>query len=286
MKNIILLTGSTGFLGYHLLKLLLEQKYNVIVVKRTTSNIKRIENLLCDPLVLKVINWDKKEERETLLSYKVNTIVHVATNYGHENVGHSSIIASNYLFPVEVLEICMKNGLKNFINTDTFYTKLDTNYDTLRGYILTKKHFLDWIKEYSKFIKVINCRIEHVYGPYDHSKKFIPSIILKLLTNVGEIEFTMGEQKRDFIFVDDVVRAYSAILHNLSILDPYTEIEIGTGKSERLSEVVYSIRNIVEHLETPKLRTKLRFGTLRYKSGEIMDSKADIRILSMICCKS
>ena len=41
----ILLTGATGFLGSHLLEALLKQDYSVVVLKRSTSNLWRIEHL-------------------------------------------------------------------------------------------------------------------------------------------------------------------------------------------------------------------------------------------------
>lgn len=42
----ILLTGATGFLGSHLLEALLKQHYNVVILKRSTSNAWRIQHLL------------------------------------------------------------------------------------------------------------------------------------------------------------------------------------------------------------------------------------------------
>ena len=46
MKNTVLITGATGFLGSHLVKALLKDNYRVVILKRSFSNIKRIENVL------------------------------------------------------------------------------------------------------------------------------------------------------------------------------------------------------------------------------------------------
>ena len=42
----ILLTGATGFLGSHLLKALRREKFDVVILKRTTSDVSRIEKII------------------------------------------------------------------------------------------------------------------------------------------------------------------------------------------------------------------------------------------------
>ncbi|MMZ62827.1 dTDP-4-dehydro-6-deoxyglucose reductase [compost metagenome] len=122
-------------------------------------------------------------------------------------------------------------------------------------------------KEETKFI---NARLEHVYGPNDGPNKFTTHVITQMLNNIPSLDLTLGEQKRDFIFIDDVTSAYRLVTKNLHIFsDCYNEIEIGRGMS-------VSIRHFIEsaHLLTNS-KTKLKFGALPYRESEIMDSYAN-----------
>lgn len=60
----------------------------------------------------------------------------------------------------------------------------------------------------NKQTKMINIKIEHMYGALDDENKFIYWLINKLKQNVEKIDLTSGVQKRDFIYIDDIVSAY------------------------------------------------------------------------------
>jgi len=110
-----------------------------------------------------------------------------------------------------------------------------------------------------------------MYGPDDNPTKFIPFIIKTLLQNKPSVALTCGKQKRDFIFIDDVARAfYSALLH-LKTCNHYQEFAIGTGKTYAIREVVEVIKKITES------STILNWGALPYRQNELMISCADIK---------
>jgi len=93
---------------------------------------------------------------------------------------------------------------------------------------------------------------------------------------VPEMKLTAGEQKRDFIYVGDVVEAFCASIEKcLSFDSGLYEYEIGTGKSHSIKDFICLVKSIVNNDVT-----KLRFGALSYREKEVMDSFADIEKIS------
>ena len=79
---------------------------------------------------------------------------------------------------------------------------------------------------------------------------------------------TPGEQKRDFIYIDDVVSAFLLILDNCASKESgYFDYEIGTGDT-------ISIRQFVELSKqlSGNTHTKLNFGAVPYRENEAMET--------------
>ena len=81
----------------------------------------------------------------------------------------------------------------------------------------------------------------------------------------------MGEQRRDFIYIEDVVSAYATLVDKCNQIETgFFEIEVGSG-------IAYTVREVVEtaHKMTNS-RTKLLFGAMPYRTNETMHCQADI----------
>jgi nucleoside-diphosphate-sugar epimerase len=148
-------------------------------------------------------------------------------------------------------------------------------------YILTKKFFLEWglmATKINKELNFVNARLEHVYGPNDSRLKFIPSVIYRLKENHKSIELTSCKQKRDFIYVDDVVRALILILENREnpALKGFSEISVGTGRATSLKKLVQIIKDLTCS------STILEYGALRFDESESVASKADTKKLKSL----
>ena len=78
----ILLTGATGFLGSHVLEMLLScEGVKVTAVKRSFSNLDKIGHLAGHP-ALKLYDLDRTTLPEIFSAEKIDTSIHVATEYG------------------------------------------------------------------------------------------------------------------------------------------------------------------------------------------------------------
>ncbi len=258
-------TGATGFIGSHLVKRLVSQdKYNITILKRSNSNVWRIKDILSK---VESYDIDKVNLKTFIENETVGLIVHLATNYGRSGESVEAIIESNITFPSTLIDIALKNGLKGFINTDT------SVIDTYSFYASTKKAFLHLLNCFHKErdLNVINLQLEYVYGPQDDDSKFIPYLIKGILDN-RSVNASPGMQKRDFIFVDDVVDAYVKAIGLIEGMDKdFISLEIGRGESISLRDFA----GIIENLTSKKSRINWR--ALPYRKNEIFDSRADIK---------
>jgi len=259
----ILITGGTGFLGSSLLRKFLDNNYRIILLKRTTSNVWRINNLL-DKLTyydVDAINLDDVFQNE-----KIDSIVHCATDYGRKEIDQITLLEANLILPLKLLQLGSKNHVHCFVNTDTILDKRVSYYS------LSKSQFKDWLKAYSTGMTCVNVALEHFYGPHDDASKFVTYIIHKILNNVERIDLTKGEQKRDFIYIDDVVDAFMRICsHSEKLGNGYFHYEIGSAHAIEIREFVKLVKK-----QANNGHTLLNFGALPYRENEVMESHVDI----------
>lgn len=256
-KNLILLTGATGFLGSHILDKLVKNGYNVAILKRSWSDTWRINHLLSQ---IKVFNLDLTSLEEIFQSIRPEYIVHLATLYSKfdSDVDLDSMHKANVLFPVELLEVGIKYGLKGFINTGTFFeydcsqqpVNEDSPISSFNLYAQTKLDFELILKSYAGQININTFRIFSPYGERDNNK-LIPMLIQKALSK-QEIQLSDGMQKLDFIYAVDVSNAYMKALKVMLLkeeLGSYNIYNLGSGIPTSVREVVSVIeQNLGEHL--------------------------------------
>lgn len=268
----ILLSGSTGFLGSYLLKSFIEKGFKVIALKRSSSNLCRIENALSHCIVYDV---DAIELNTIFEMHPIDAVINTVTNYGRSDKKFSSIVRTNLLFGLRLLEESVNHNVQTFINTDTL---LDRN---INAYALSKSQLVDWMLFLSNHsTKMVNIKIEHMYGPLDDKNKFIYWIVNQLKQNVKKIDLTSGIQKRDFIYIDDVIRAFLTIINSIGQLSNFEEFELGTGHSIEVRKFIDLIYSTLS--QTKQITTKLNFGVVPYRDNENMDMVANISKLEQL----
>lgn len=268
----VLVTGATGYLGSHLVKAFLTNGYQIIILKRSFSDTARIADLMPQLSAYDLDKCDIKQPFQDSHSH-IDAIIHTATSYGRKKESDTEIFEANTAFPLHLLETAVAFNTGIFFNTDTSLPR------DLNAYALSKKQFAEWGKMFAeqKKIRFVNIVLEHFYGPGDADSKFTTWIVQSCLKNIDKIELTPGEQKRDFIYIDDVVDAYLKLLGNCgSIEDKFQEFDLGSGDAVSIREFVEMVHSIIGS------KTVLNFGALPYREYEIMESKADISKLREI----
>lgn len=262
----IILTGGTGYLGMNILQRLVKLGYEVLCIclPGTTDKIENNSELLGK---YSILFTDNPDYEKIILEFKANTVIHTAGVYENHENNLLKVISGNFDFPIRLLDIVRKNGTIRWINT---CTSLPEN---LNSYTLSKYMFSHWGNYYSQLFDISfnNFKLEHFYGPNEIDSKFI-SFVYNRLINDLPIDLTIGTQRRDFIHIEDVCRAYLLLLE--TDIKGYIDIPVGTG-------IAPSIREVVEYLkEITKSNSKINYGAIPLRKNEPMLCIADLSIIS------
>ena len=168
--------------------------------------------------------------------------------------------------PAKLLALGINNGINFFINTHTFADSKYSLYSAMKSAFVEIARFFAANSQ----VKVVNMRLEYMYGEGDDYTKFVPFVIKSILED-KEIPATAGEQKRDFIYVQDVVEAYLKALDYLKTDgENFMEFGIGTGKSISIKSYVSKIEEQIGK------KANIKWGAVPYGKNEIFDSMAQI----------
>jgi nucleoside-diphosphate-sugar epimerase len=146
IKETVLVTGGTGFLGSHIINCLLKKRYNVILLKRSNSNTWRINGLIDN---IKVYDIDADGIDRAFKDQHIDIIIHTACTYGKKNESMFLVAETNIMFGIRILEYALNYKVDTFFNTDSFF---NTNSDLpkyLNTYSLSKRQFTEWLKQNS-----------------------------------------------------------------------------------------------------------------------------------------
>jgi nucleoside-diphosphate-sugar epimerase len=274
----ILITGADGFLGSHLTQYL-KTRFNIIGLVKNSKQLVRLDQKSTEYVLVS----DEYDLEPILRLHQIDCIIHTATLYKGLPNNLSDLIETNVLLPIRLIQAAVQTGIKAFINTDSFYNDAHNNCEYLSDYTLSKRQVNEWLKFFINKMVIVNLKLQHIFGPGDNSDKFVPSVITDILSGTSFLNTTPGEQRRDFIFIRDVVSAYEIVLDNYSTLiqreSRFWEADVGTGKSISLREFLTLICLLTE------CNTDIRFGALPYREGEIMDSFASDGLLQEFAWK-
>ena len=270
----ILLTGSTGFLGSHLLKKLAKNNHSITCLKRKSSNLWRVEDI---SLQVTWVDIESTDMHQLLIEKNISYIIHCATDYGRKQINPIETIEANLMLPLRLLHASSGTKVSAFINTDTILDK------RINHYSLSKSQFVEWLQSYSNDYVVINLAIEHFYGAKDDVSKFASFIISELINNESKgIDLTEGLQKRDFIHINDVTDAFLTLIQNIkSLKKDFYHFEVGSNELISIKDFVNLVKKLCNNTNT-----KLNFGALPYRDNEVMSTNVDTSFLKSLGWKT
>ncbi len=265
----ILVTGATGFVGFHVCQELIALGVTVYGVSRSASNARLPAGVIPLPA-------DVTSHRAICSAFEQSRPARVlnlaASGVDRPFLPLDEALAVNVEGTAHVLLAAQAVGVQRFIHVGTCYehaaAKPLSEGGTLSTYAASKLKAWEIWQTLAPHLELESAalRLFHVYGPGHVATGLIPSAIEAAL--YGKVfDMTPGEQQRDFVFIDDVVAALLlALVVPLSGLHTY---DIGTGRG-------YSIRSIVLRLfEMIGGPGRVAAGALDYRDHEIMQAIAD-----------
>ncbi|KAJ3427950.1 dtdp-d-glucose 46-dehydratase [Anaeramoeba flamelloides] len=248
----ILITGGAGFVGSNVLKYFVEkyENYNIVCLDKLDycSNLKFIQPLF-EKENLKFVKGNINSQDlvlHLLQSEAIDTIIHFAAQSHVDNsFGNSLNFTKNNIMGTHVLLECAKIcKLKRFIyvSTDEVYGQILPNEPQLteksrleptNPYSATKTaaEFLVKAYNYSFNLPIIITRGCNVYGPNQYPEKVIPKFFCLLESNKPCTIHGNGKNTRNYIYVEDVARAFDIITHKGKIGEIYnigSDFELST----------------------------------------------------------
>ncbi|MGI1970348.1 dTDP-glucose 4,6-dehydratase [Shewanella baltica] len=269
----VLVTGGAGFIGSALVRMLIEQTTCVVINFDKLTYASDLESLasIADSERYHFIQADivdRAKLDQVFQDYLPDVVMHLAaeSHVDRSINGPAEFIQTNIVGTYTLLEACRcyfqslntdKQKVFRFhhISTDEVYGSLGdtglfsetTAYAPSSPYSASKAsadHLVRaWYRTYGLPIVITNC--SNNYGPFQYPEKLIPLMVLNALAGKPLPVYGNGQQVRDWLYVDDHVRALFLVVTQGKVGETYN---IG-GTNERSNlEVVHQICDLLEEL--------------------------------------
>lgn len=241
-----LVTGASGFIGSCMVRRLIAQEKNVHIILRSSSHVWRIKDLLSRVTVHYADFSNTKKLIEIIKIARPSIIYHFATYGAYPNQQDGSLaIKTNIEGTWHLLKATEKYDYELFVNTGSSSEYGFKNEPMRETHVLEPASYYATTKaaqtlmctyEAKKLNKpIVTIRPFSVYGPYEEPTRLLPQL-LKCLYIHKTMKLVNPAVARDFIYIDDVLDAYTSITK----LQHYSgEIfNIGSGLQSTLKEIV------------------------------------------------
>lgn len=261
----VLITGGAGYIGSHIVKLLLEKNYELIVIDNLSRGHK--EAIPSDVVFEEVDLLDYQKLNQIIKKYKIDAVIHFAAfAYVGESVEHPELYyTNNVLGSYNLLRSLIENKINNIVFSSTC-----SLYGNPENIPITENESIKLINPYAKtkyFIEQMMSDFEVAYGLKYISLRYFNAAGASLDASIGEshnpephliplILYTaLGKREKVFVFGDDYptddgtcIRDY---IHVVDLADAHLKaleyliqnnkseiINLGTGKGNSVKEVI------------------------------------------------
>ena len=306
----ILITGSSGFIGFHLAKLLLEKNhkihgydsmnnyYDVKLKKARLNLLKKYPNFSFTKATLE----NEKILKKTFKLFKPKIVIHLAAQAGvRYSIEKPRVyLGSNIIGSFNVIEASHKVKVKHLImassssvygaNKNIPFKEIDKTESQLSIYASTKKANESMAHSYSNIwkIPITMLRFFTVYGPWGRPDmalfKFTKGILNKKKIDI----YNNGKMYRDFTYIDDIVNGIQLLLNkapnnkqinkypndSLSSVAPFRVLNIGNTKKIFLLDFIKHIEN--------QLGKKAIRNYMSLQKGDVKQTLSNTNLLKKI----
>ena len=240
----VAITGASGFVGANLIRYL-DEKHEVYSLTRS-RNSWRVGNSF------NTINFDiRNRDRvyEILKQLKPDLLIHCATFGGyHFEMGTREIVETNVIGSLNVINASASIPMVINVGSSSEYgVKLAPMREEdisapISDYAMSKALQTSLFRSIPNSITL---RLFSVFGYYEEKHRLIPYL---LYSSIKDQKALLSNKKnvRDFVFVEDVCRAFSLVIENFEKIEKRSVFNIGSGEQKTVENVVNELKVNVE----------------------------------------
>ena len=288
----ILITGSAGFIGFHLSKKFLSKGYRVVGIdnlnhyydvnlkKKRLSILRKYKNFLFHKIDL----TDGKKIKKIFDKYKIETVINLAAQAGvrYSIENPNAYIKSNLEGFFNILEHSKNYKVKKFFyassssvygsNRKLPFSEEDIVKNPISLYAATKLSNEILSESYSKMFKmnIVGLRFFTVYGPWGRPDMALFKFTEKILSNKKLEVYNYGKMLRDFTYVDDITESIFR-LFKIKKLFKHEIFNIGNNSPVKLMDFILMIEKVIG--------VKGKYKFLPLQNGDVKSTYSDSKKL-------
>ena len=283
----ILVTGGAGFLGSHLCEKYVGEEHNVVCLDNfSNGNLGNVRALISHRK-FKLVHGDVRDFDllEKIISSEVDVVIHLAAQIHVDRsvIEPRETYETNVLGTLNILELARRYDIEKVLYASTSeiygsaqYVPMDEQHplDPMHPYGASKlaadRMCHSYIQTYGANICII--RLFNTFGSRQKDTGYggVISIFAKRIINdIPPVIYGDGKQSRDYVYIEDAVRAYDLVLKSKKVIrEP---INFGTGKDVKIIDLANKI------IELFGKKGKLKPVHIAPRPGEVQKLVADNR---------
>ncbi len=275
----IIVTGGAGMIGSNIVRKLNAKGINNIIIVDNLKNGKKCKNLSN----LDFVDYVDKDDFLNLINFKnfsedIKVIFHQGACSSTTEWDGKFIMKNNYEYSKQILHWSQNNNIQ-FINASSasvyglglkgFREERECELP-INMYAFSKFQFDQYIRKLkNKTSQIVSLRYFNVYGPNEYHKGDMASMVFKFNDQIinegkcklfeGNLGYENGEQRRDFIYVEDCVDINIWFMNNPTKSGIYN---VGSGQSKTINELAEIVQkwhknknkssnNLIEYIPFP-----------------------------------
>jgi UDP-glucose 4-epimerase len=283
----VLVTGGAGYIGSKIVADLVKRKYSVYIIDNLTTGHKFLINRKA--FFLKCNIGNKKKINYYIKKHKISSVIHCAASLdvNESEKKPRKYYLNNFVNTKKLLEVCIKNNLKNFIFSSTCAV-----YGNVSGkvkemikpkpisvYGITKLKCEEIIQSFAnkykfnygilRYFNVAGSDMNNKIGCLNKNNQLIKNISASVASNINKVSVfgknyrtNDGTCVRDYIHLEDISRIHCKLLKIISKKKISYLLNCGYG-------VGYSVLEIINNFEK-FLKIKLKINFLPRRKGDIV----------------
>ena len=256
----IIVTGGAGMIGSNIIEGLNKSGHNDIIVVDHLKDGKKFRNISD----LDISDYYDKKDFISLIKDgndfgQIDAVYHEGACSNTLEWDGQYMMENNYEYSKVLLHYCLDRKIPFFYASSaatygdsTVYKENPENENPINIYGYSKYLFDQYVRRHESSFEsqVVGFRYFNVYGPKEQHKGSMASVAFHLNNQIeaggnpilfeGSGGFDNGEQRRDFIFVGDVVKVNLWMMAHSDVSGIFN---IGTGNSQSFNEVANSVIN-------------------------------------------